>query len=183
MTKEIVIDGYLIQQKLETALKEIVGSQNWRGREVRLPTGRRRWDMSYQIDERVTIVEFDGDEHYRNTLKIKADEEKDAVARQYGFHVVRIPYWVQLTNETLWHYFSLRRVIKQEFPHGFITTKVFPASFCELGVARFEQELASLPENVRTAVWKSLRDRTAEHGIRYVLPTKLHSSIEPMFNS
>ena len=32
-------------------------------------------------------------------------------------------------------------------PHGFITTKLFPASFCELGVGRFQAELFSgLPD-------------------------------------
>jgi hypothetical protein len=27
-------------------------------------------------------VEFDGDEHYRHTIKIKSDHEKDELARQ-----------------------------------------------------------------------------------------------------
>jgi hypothetical protein len=75
---------------------------------------------------------FDGDEHYRNTLKIKNDREKDEMARCGGYRVVRIPYWVQLTSETLKHYFHLEAEIIQDFPHGFISTKVFPASFCEL---------------------------------------------------
>src|SRR5215469_10899175 len=109
-----------MQSKLERALREIVGNDCWRGREVRLPIGTRRWDMSYETNGQITVVEFDGDEHYRNTLKIKADEEKDQIATQHGYHVVRIPYWVQLTTETLRHYFDLNAEIRQDFPHGFI---------------------------------------------------------------
>ena len=169
----VSISGYLKQDKLECALREIVGSNSWRGREVRLPVGKRRWDMSYELNGKVNVVEFDGDEHYRNTLKIKADEEKDKIACEHGYHVIRIPYWVQLTTETLRHYFNLSALIQQDFPHGFIATKIFPASYCELGLSRFQRELESLPSAVRNAVILSLRDRAAEYGLAYVLPSSL----------
>lgn len=173
----ISISGYLVQAKLENALKEIVGSEAWRGREVRLPTGCRRWDMSYELGGVITVVEFDGDAHYRDTLKIKTDKEKDAVARERNFQIIRFPYWVQLTTETLAHYFGLTAVIDQNFPHGFITTRIFPASFCELGVFRFKCELDSLPAQVRDSVIASLNDRAAEHGIEYVLPEGLRNGL------
>jgi len=68
--------------------------------------------------------------------------------------------------------------IIQDFPHGFIKTKVFPASFCELGVDRFRQELDGLPEGVRAAVVMSLRDRAQEHGREYVVPRSLVDLLE-----
>lgn len=172
------VDGYLDQSKLESALKTIVGDSAWRGREVRLEAGRQRWDMVLEIDGRPVAVEFDGDEHYRHSLKIKADRAKDRAASEGGYVVVRIPYWVQLTTETLRHYLGLDAVIDQDFPHGFISTKLFPASFCELGVARFRRELEDLPEGVRKAVVSSLRDRIAEHGREYVVPTSLCELVE-----
>ena len=119
------------------------------------------------------LVEFDGDEHYRHTLKIKADIEKDEAASVSGYKVVRFPYWVQLTTETLCHYFGLDAQVVQDFPHGFIVTKIFPASFCELGVERFRGELERLPGGVRAAVVKSLWDRAKEHGRKYVVPGTL----------
>ena len=169
----IKINGYLLQKKLESALREIVGHDSWRGRELRVPNSRRRWDMAYQLNGQMTVVEFDGDAHYWNSLKIKVDSEKDAVAKDLGYTVVRMPYWVQLTTETLLHYFDLHAQIEQDFPHGFIATKIFPASYSELGISRFERELTSLPEVTRTAVIDSLRDRATEHGVEYVLPSKL----------
>jgi hypothetical protein len=124
-------------------------------------------------------VEYDGDEHYRNSLKVKADREKDRLAREAGMGLVRVPYWVQLDGLTLRHYFGLLAEVRQDFPHGFITTKLFPASFCELGVERFRQELEGLPVAVREAVVLSLRERAREHGLEYVLPSALRGLIGP----
>lgn len=156
----VTVEGYLVQDKLAEALRAIVGEANWRGQEVRLPVGHRRWDMSHAFDNRITVVEFDGDQHYHDTLKIKADVEKNGIADQHGFRVVRIPYWVRLTTETLAHYFGLSATVQQTFPHGFIATKIFPASFCALGVERFMRELDALPLAVRAA---------------YVVPNALHA--------
>jgi len=169
----IEIEGHLLQKKLEGALCQIVGESAWRGRELKVPGSRRRWDMAYEIDGLTTVVEFDGDAHYWNSLKIKVDAEKDAVAEKLGYNVVRLPYWVQLTTETLFYYFGLEEEIEQDFPHGFITTKIFPASYSELGVNRFTKELENLPKDTRKAVEKSLRDRAKEYGEQYVVPTSL----------
>jgi hypothetical protein len=135
--------------------------------------------MAFSTVDGITAVEFDGDEHYRNTLKIKNDQEKDKLALALGMRVVRIPYWVQLTDETLFHYFGLHAEIIQDFPHGFIVTKIFPASYCELGIKRFEREIQSLPDPVKIAVVQSLKDRIEEHGIEYVLPRKLRHYAAP----
>ena len=80
---------------------------------------------------------------------------------------------MQLDDLTLKHYFGFETKIEQSFPHGFITTKLFPASFCELGVERFRLELLALPQNVREAVISSLRQRASEYGLQYVLPKAL----------
>lgn len=104
----IAIDGYLNQAKLEAALKAIVGSASWKGCELTVPGTRRRWDMAYTINGRTTVVEFDGDLHYRDSMKIKIDLEKDKAAERQGYAVVRFPYWLQLTEESLTH-FSLSK--------------------------------------------------------------------------
>jgi hypothetical protein len=168
----VKIDGYLTESKLSAALQRIV-PDGWLGDQVHVEGSRYRWDMSYQIDGMVAVVEYDGDEHYRHSLKMKADGAKDEIARKQGCRVVRFPYWIQLDNLTLHHYFGLEAEIQQSFPHGFITTKLFPASFCELGIERFRVELLIIPAKVRAAVISSLRERVAEHGLQYVLPTSL----------
>lgn len=133
--------------------------------------------MGFTRDGKLVVVEFDGDEHYRDTLKIKADREKDAVAAGAGMQVVRVPYWVQVDAEILRHYFGFDAAIEQDFRPGFITTKILPASYCELGIERFERELAALPNRVRDAVLLSLKERATEHGPEFVVPSRLRSLV------
>ena len=74
---KIKIDGYLLQSKLESALKQIVGQTAWIGRETRVSDSVRcRWDMTYTSGSEVVVVEFDADAHYRDSLRIKVDRKR-----------------------------------------------------------------------------------------------------------
>lgn len=168
----IYIEGYLVQEKLETTIKAIVG-EGWVGCEYKLPGSRYRFDIAININGQITVIEFDGYQHYQDALLIKRDKEKNTLAAKHNIKVVRIPYWIQLTTETLKHYLGLEADIKQNFPHGFISTKHFPATFCELGIKRFLQELNTVPTSVRRDVVNSLRDRISEIGTEYVVPSTL----------
>jgi len=134
--------------------------------------------MAFRQNGSLVLVEYDGDEHYRDSLKIKADREKSQLAQERQMQLVRVPYWVQLDNVTLRHYFGMTAKIEQDFPHGFITTKLFPASFCELGIERFRTDLNGLPAQVHDAVIKSLRERSEEYGVQYVLPSTLRHLVD-----
>jgi hypothetical protein len=172
----VVIESYLTEAKLATALKVLVGTA-WKGGQVSLPGSRRRFDMAFRSGDTTVLVEYDGDEHYRDSLKIRADKQKTDLAADSQMKLVRVPYWVQLDDEMASHWFDIEAKIEQSFPHGFVTTKLFPASFCELGIARFRRELEALPSAVRNAVVKSLRSRIEEYGIEYVLPTALRELV------
>ena len=163
---------YTTQATLASTLARIF-PESWKGDEIVVPGSRRRWDMAYSDGTQIVVVEYDGDEHYRHSIKIKVDLEKDRAAAAKGYRVVRFPYWVQLDTTTLLHYFGVEKDIHTDFPHGFITTKHFPASFCELGIERFRNEVASLPHGVNSAVVSSLRSRADEYGLEYVLPSTL----------
>jgi len=165
----IKISGYLTQTKLEAALKQIIPEAQWLGKEIR--QGKYRWDMGYKDSSgTTTVVEFDGDSHYRDSLVIKRDRIKDATATVLGYKTVRIPYWIQLTSETLKYYFNLDADVDQNFQHGFITTKYFPSSFCDLGLDRFINEICILPDSVRNKVLDSLDMQIQKHGMLYVIP-------------
>lgn len=171
----IQIKGYLTEKKLGKLLNEIFGKVE---SQVPLPDGRRRWDFRLNIGDRILVVEYDGNDHYQDALRIKGDHDKDEVAKELGYQVVRIPYFVQLTTETLRHYFGAEEEIVQDFHHGFITTRVFPASYCEQGIERFRRQLESLPERVRIEIVKSLKDRAAEYGHECVVPATLDHLLE-----
>jgi hypothetical protein len=174
---KVVIESKLDEDKLASALQQLVGAA-WVGRQVSLPGSRCKFDMAFRRSGVTTVlVEYDGDEHYRKSLKIRADLHKDELASASGSPLVRVPYWVQLDRVMARHWFDLDAEIEQSFPHGFITTQLFPASFCELGVGRFRRELEALPAAVRGAVIGSLRDRVAKYGIEYVLPKELRGLV------
>ncbi len=75
----IKIDGYLTEAKLSAALQRICSEWPVK-RSDSCGRSRYRWDMSYEIDGMITVVEYDGDEHYRHSLKMKADRAKDEIA-------------------------------------------------------------------------------------------------------
>jgi hypothetical protein len=171
MMPKFVIKGFLREARLAEIIGALVPDRFVP--QFKIDERQFRWDIKYETPKGRYLVEYDGDEHYRNTVVIRSDEEKDRLARANGFTSVRFPYWLQLDSFTLEHFFGLSAEIDQMFPHGFITTKLFPASFCEKGVARFAREFGQLPEHLRVAVLSSLRDRAAELGAEYVLPTPL----------
>lgn len=171
MAKSFEVQKYLTEVKLAAIIKEL--APEGFAEQFCLPGRRYRWDFKYVSPSGPVLVEYDGDEHYRSTLVIKADQEKERMAAASGHRMVRFPYWLQLDAETLRFFFGFDAQIKQDFPHGFITTKLFPASFCPLGLKRFIAELSGLPETLQQKVRTSLKERVAEHGVEYVVPVDL----------
>ncbi|WP_281652309.1 hypothetical protein [Microbacterium aurum] len=172
--RSVRYEKYLTEAKLVQIVQEISGSNFEKAQAPVSGGSRSRWDCAFRaIDGRRVCVEFDGNDHYQSSLAIKADREKDRAAAAQGHRVVRVPYWVQLTTATATHYFGWDITVEQNYAHGFIDSKIFPASFCEMGIERFRTELDSLPISVRDDVVRSLRDRSSRYGDAYVLPTSM----------
>ena len=158
---------YIEEKSLAKILSEITQS-NWIGK-VMVPNTKKSWDMGYKHENQTQVIEYDGPYHYQKPLKIKIDNEKDQIAKKYNYKVIKFPYWIQLDTLTLKYYFNLEAEITTDFPHGFITTEHFPASFCPQGIDRFEKELFDLPENVKEDVLISLRNKSEKYGKEYVV--------------
>ena len=176
--KTVKYEGYLTQQKLSAVLREALKDKYTSFIEEQKVAGkpRCRWDMYMTFpDGREIAVEFDGDQHYRDTLVMKLDLEKENLADEAGIEVVRIPYWVQLTDDTAKHYFGdiFNGIhIEQDYPHGFIKSKVFPASYCALGVERFMAELHDLPYDIFVEILMNLFDRAFDEAYapEFIIP-------------
>lgn len=171
----ISYDGYLVEDKLVRIVQEVVGDR-FEGKQTKVAEGRRyKWDCTYiGTGGRRVCVEFDGARHYTNLRTIKSDEEKNALAASQGHIVIRIPYWVQLTDQTVKHYFGWDAEVSQDFQHGFIaSTAHSPSYYCELGLQRFRNELESLPISVRRDVVASLRHRVGDQDQKWVVPDSL----------
>lgn len=161
MSISVKPEGHLLERKLGEYLKKIVDFHDnceWLGAQFKIEGYRYRYDFAFSRDETKYLVEFDGPEHYQNSIKIKTDWEKDFLAEDKGFKIVRIPYFIQFTNQMFMHWFGFDAEILEDgdFSHGFITTNILPASFCPLGEERFHEEIINLPKNVWNIICESL---------------------------
>lgn len=119
----IAIESYLTERKLATALQGLVGD-DWVGGQVALPGSRRRFDKAFRTPTGTILVEYDGDERYRDSMRIKADRQKDILTSESNMRLIRVPYWVQPDSTMARHWFGLEADIEHSFPHGLITTKL-----------------------------------------------------------
>lgn len=142
-----------------------------------IPGLKRRFRPDYRSERHRLVVEFDGDQHYQRAAHVIQDAERDKVITDAGYRVIRIPYFIQLTPETIRFLFG-DHVSDQspfkDFPHGFIAeTVVFPADFCELGVDRFLADIDNFA-CVKGEILDSLEQAVAKHGDwRIVYPPSL----------
>lgn len=168
----INIEGYLTEDKLRKTLQKIIRLENWIGNEINVPDTRKRWDMGFNYNNNIYIVEFDGDQHFRDSLIIKSDDIKDEIAKSLNYITIRIPYFIQLTNETFKYYFNFIQKdinITQNYKHGFIDKKAkLPASFCELGKEKYNKIFESCPRNIQKEILSSLQLKAKEFGNKYV---------------
>jgi very-short-patch-repair endonuclease len=156
---------YLTEVSLGQFLRERVDGTFTANQPV--PGLERRFRPDYYSESHRLIVEFDGDQHYRSSKVILGDIERDAFFATNGFRVIRIPYFVQLSRAVIADLFGDLAHTTHDFlhfPHGFIaSTVVMPADFCELGIARFEDDLTRFGY-IAGAILQSLREAAAARG-------------------
>ncbi len=126
---------------------------------ARVPNVTRLFRPDYRSERHKLIVEFDGDQHYRSAKHVIEDKERDQCLSDAGYRVIRIPYFVQMTEPVIGALFGdsiANRSRFKDFPHGFNDARViFPADFCEMGVARFLEDLDQFAE-IRADILVSL---------------------------
>lgn len=66
-----------------------------------VPGSKSQIRPDYRCESLKLIVEFDGLQHYQKPDVICADEIKNNMYEAMGYKVVRIPYFIQLTNEVI----------------------------------------------------------------------------------
>ena len=110
----------------------------------------KRYRPDYRSEKLKLIVEFDGLPHYQKPDTILSDIEHTDFYKKYGYKVVRIPYFIQLTNNVVKALFE-KDVDIELFPEeigSFSTMKNSPAYMCHLGVERCAKELLQFPEQL-----------------------------------
>jgi len=109
------------------------------------------------------IVEFQGFRHYTDPVTIHNDMLKFSVYRSKGFHIIEVPYFLQLNSDMFYRLFKFEHpsIPDTGFPHGFIHPKAgFPGMFCNKGHERYMEIMGSLPSEIFADVILSVIKRS-----------------------
>lgn len=108
---------------------------------------RKRPD--YRSETLKLIVEFDGLQHYTQPDRIKKDESNTKFYKSCGYKVIRIPYFIQLTNECVKCLFGRdvkEKLFDDKIPSIGIEGKNTPAYLCPAGIERMKKEFKKFPK-------------------------------------
>lgn len=107
---------------------------------------RKRPD--YRSESLKLIIEFDGVPHYTNPEKIRQDEENTVFYQMLGYKVVRIPYFIQLTNSAVKTLFGIEvkePLFDETIPSIGSHMPNTPAFLCHQGIIRMTKEYKRFP--------------------------------------
>ena len=113
----------------------------------------------YRSESRMLIVEFDGVQHYSKPDVIRKDVVNTNNYRRLGYKVVRIPYFIQLTNDVVKQLFNVD-VEDPLFDGQYASlgaTRGSPAYLCPAGLERIAAEFTKFPQQYSVNL-KALKD-------------------------
>ena len=128
----------------------------------------------YRSDSLKMIVEFDGLPHYTNPQNIIKDKKNTSIYELNGYKVVRIPYFIQLTNKAVEELFGVKvkePLFNINYPSlGGIGLKHNPSYLCPGGLKRMATEFKRFPDQYEVNV-RSLKEIENEilSGVNYLI--------------
>ena len=126
----------------------------------------------YRTDSLKLIIEFDGLPHYKNPDTIQKDSDNQKIYEQCGYKVVRIPYFIQLSNDVVEQLFGVKvkePLFDDSFPSLGISGRHSPAYLCPAGIRRMAKEFMKFPRQyeVNIKALKAAND-SALSGVDYL---------------
>jgi hypothetical protein len=106
----------------------------------------------YRSEQLKIIVEFDGLPHYTKPDIIEKDYRLTELYTQLGYKVVRIPYFIQLTNKAVKTLFGVdvnEALFDETIPSLGIRGLNTPAYLCPAGLKRMAAEFKKIPEQYK----------------------------------
>lgn len=109
----------------------------------------------YRSEKLKLIIEFDGIQHYTKPDIIEKDIRNTELYITLGYKVVRIPYFIQLTNKAVKTLFDIEvseKLFDEKISSLGIQGQNTPAYLCPAGVERMAKEFTKFPEQYKTNV-------------------------------
>lgn len=108
----------------------------------------------YRSEQLKLLIEFDGLPHYQNPAQIKSDYNRVKLYSKYGYKLIRIPYFIQLTKKSVKTLFSVDcdsvELFNENIPSLTIHSACTPAYLCIDGIKRMADEFKNFPEQYQT---------------------------------
>ncbi len=109
----------------------------------------------YRSEKLKLIVEFDGLQHYTKPDNIERDIKNTELYKNFGYKIVRIPYFIQLSNKAVKTLFDVE-VNEDLFDESISSLGVegqnTPAYLCPSGLKRMAEEFLKFPEQYNTNI-------------------------------
>ena len=115
----------------------------------------KRGGQSYRIrpdflcEEEKLIIEFDGLQHYTNPLNIRRDLVNQNIYENFGFKVIRISYFINLTTDVVREMFGINvreNLFDTNIPSMSVKWQNTPAFFCHEGILRMAKDFKRYPQ-------------------------------------
>lgn len=116
---------------------------------------KRKLRPDYRSESLKLIVEIDGLPHYQSPKNIEKDKKNTADYIAGEYKVVRIPYFIQLTNLAVKQLFGIEiaePLFNVNIPSLGIKGSNTPAFICGAGVVRMAQEFKKYPDQYKVNV-------------------------------
>lgn len=114
----------------------------------KIPGFEKRIRPDYRCEKIKLIIEFDGTQHYKQPDTIKKDKENQMLYEKYGYTVVRIPYFIQLTNDVVKQMFGIDvkvPLFNPLIPSMGSRGRNTPAYCCPAGIKRMAEDFKKYP--------------------------------------
>ena len=114
-----------------------------------IPNVGKRIRPDYRCDQLHLIIEFDGVQHYQKPETIRKDEVNQAFYENLGYKVVRVPYFIQLTNKVVKKMFDVdvkQPLFDPSIPSMGPKGRNTPAYCCPAGLLRMAKEFHKYSE-------------------------------------
>lgn len=114
---------------------------------------RKRPD--YRSDKLKLIIEYDGLPHYQKPDIILKDYSDTKLYERFGYKVVRIPYFIQLTRSSVKQIFDVDcdfELFSENVPSLNIESCNTPAYLCNAGIIRMANEFRLFPEQYQVNI-------------------------------
>lgn len=101
----------------------------------------------YRSEKLKMIIEFDGLPHYKNPDVIINDEIKNTIYEEAGYKVIRIPYFIQLSNDVVEKLFGVKikaELFDEKIPSLRLNSRNTPAYLCPMGIRRMAIDFANI---------------------------------------